>query len=217
MKDFTAWRRGPLVGTALLAVLLACLPMRAQAQERERRPQPVGFQQADPELAELARDIMLLRGINQIGMTREQIGVVIPALEGMLREERAMRGDIKTLMLQQRRALLKGDVPQDQLDASRRKIKDRAQASKDQVGRTLQGLSRSFSPAQIDGLRALVMTGPGLRRSETGPRDRPAQPPRGPRTMEPPRAGHGDEMGPSAMILERIIALLKEKLGAMPK
>jgi hypothetical protein len=214
MKRFTPWRR--LAGAAALAILLGSAPLAARAADPARGSGTrAGFGAAGmPELAQIVRDIMLLRRINEIGLTRDQIGAVIPVLEKRLEDERTMGDDVKRLMLQQRRALLEGDVSNEQLQASGNKIKDRVQAFRNQGNRRLDGLAPTLKPDQIQKLRALVLAGPGVWGEGAGERQ-----PRETRRPGPPREGGAEparhQMGPSAQVLERVVSLLKEKRELM--
>lgn len=212
MNPFAPWRR--LAGAAALAILLGAAPIAARAADPERGPGArTGLGAAGaPELAQIARDIILLRRINEIGLTRDQIGAVIPVLEKRLEDERAMRDDVKRLMLEQRRALLEGDVSNQQLQASGNKIKERVQTFRDQGSRRLDGLAPTLKPEQIQKLRALVLAGPGISGEGAGQRQ-----PRETRRPGQPREGETErhQMGPSAQVLERVVALLKEKRDLM--
>jgi hypothetical protein len=202
----------------VMAALLAWLPSAAWAR-MEAPPPPL--EQEDPELGAIVRDIILLRMINEIGLTRDQIAALIPELEGLLRDEQATRADVKALFLEQRRALLKGNVPEAQLEASRARIKQRTDQFRDQSGRRLDGLTPRLSAEQVRQVRRLVTAGPALWRH--GPRATPPASPRepqlrrGPDRDRGPERPSGEEMAPSGQVLERVIALLKEKLQAMPK
>jgi hypothetical protein len=224
MKGFIQRRRwaGLLMGAAM-AMVLAGAGIAARAEESDPSPAMMAPEAADPELAQIARDIILLRMINQAGLTPDQIAAVIPVLEGVLSDERAMREEVKRLMLEQRSALLRGDVPDAQLEASRRKIKDRTQAFMERVRQRVEGLGKTLNPDQMKGLRALVTTGPSLWRRggmapEQGREGSRREPPGMQRNRE--RGGvtaprWGEESGPSVRILARVIALLKEKLAVM--
>jgi len=234
MRGSRHWlrRAGLLAGAVFGTTLMVAVPVGAQEGEPPPAPPRPALEVADPELAQIARDILLLRIINQVGMTADQIAAVIPTLEGLLSEEQAMREDVKRVMLEQRRALLAGDVPEAQLQESHRKMRERTQAFREGVRKRLAELNGSLKDEQVKRLSGLVMMGPSVWRHGPSPRDRgesdngpsardrgqleggeSGQPWRTRRTMALPPTG--EEMGPSVRVLERVIVLLKEKLQVM--
>jgi hypothetical protein len=180
-------------------------PMRA------RMPMPMLQGARDPQLAALVRDIVVLRAINSLGMTRQQIAAVIPELEQVVAADRRLRDEVRKQLLAERQHLLAGTATPQQsrqamaaIGAARRRYAQELADVKDEMGRIL-------SPEQMHKLNRLASGASA------------AQPPTGMNAPQPPGVKRAPEAqplrpggSPSVQALEQIIALLKEKLQAMP-
>jgi Spy/CpxP family protein refolding chaperone len=189
---------------------------------------------ADPELAPLLADILILRVIDNAQLTPDQIRRILPLLERLQDEEKAFRGDLKSAFLAQRQQLLVGSPTAEQARQHREAIRARGQQFRAQTEQARAELAKVLSPEQAGALSRLMQPpwSPGAAGERPGAGgERPEAP--GPRASSRPGdarlprlAGHSESSEPLRMLagfhrrgvtLERIITLLHEKLEAMPK
>jgi len=177
---------------------------QARAGTRARVPMPMLQGARDAELTRLVRDILVLRVINSLGMTRQQMAALIPLLENVVAADRRLRDEARKQLLAERQRLIAGTATPQQsrqamaaIAAARRRYAQELADIRDQTGQVL-------SPQQVQKLNRLA----------SGAAPGPAKPPGVRKSPETQSLRPGGS--PSAEALERIIVLLKEKLQAMP-
>jgi len=180
-----------------------------QASAGPRIPMPMLTRSArDTELTNLVRDIVALRAINSLGMTREQIEKLVPVLEDVVAAENRLRQEAVRELKAERARLLAGTATAEQ-------------SRKTQA--TIATARRAFTRAseQAKAKAAIILTPEQLGKFNrlTGAAPRKGAAPAMPQGAAPPPLGKGLLQGigasPSAQVLQHVIGLLKEKLQAM--
>lgn len=198
----------------------------------------------EEELARIARDILLLRALNDLGLSREQIRQALPPLKEWLAAQRRFREGVKRWLLSQRARLLKGNPSavernraSQEMDTLRKRYREAIEAARRKITEVLGqekggGLIRLVRGGFTRELRPSFPLGPRpprgrLPRPGTS-RIRPPGPPPGPPPSRLPRPDRPEPpaapgwtrpqwlpFGPPEAVLPRLIALLEEKLKAM--
>ena len=199
--------------------LLAVLPLVGYAQPGARRgpgsragmsqrvPMPMLMGRRDAELTATVRDIVVLRAINSLNLTRDQIEKVIPILEQVVSADRKLREEALRQLRAERARLLAGTgTPED----SRQTMVAITAARRDYAAELqgLQGrLDQILTKEQGDSLKKIVAgtPAPGMRGGERNPEASPES-----------QMFKVASIGASAEATERIVELLREKLKAMP-
>jgi hypothetical protein len=196
---------------------------------------------ADPELAKLTTDIVILRAINRINATPKQLERLTEVLRELVVAEGELRTAASEVMADERARLLAAKPgerplpPGEDLQA----IKSLVQEFQEQVRAAEAEADKVLDPEQIRAFRMLMMMTRGERAGE--PRDR-AQRPKGegpmapdmnaPQPPPPPGPGNGklgeqwrervrermakvDRMPRPPVPLERVVELMEEKLAAL--
>jgi hypothetical protein len=201
------------------AVLLTAVAAPGPAQQGTRRgsrsrpglqghiPMPMLMGRRDAELTGLARDIVILRAINSLKLTKDQIEKTIPILEQVVAADQRLRENALQQLRAERARLLAGTATGDSTRQAMTAIADARQRYSSEIDQLQGKLSQILNKEQTDTLRKIVAgaPGPGMR-----PEGRPESP--APPEMLGLRTA---EMSPSAQATEHIVDLLKEKLAAM--
>jgi len=160
----------------------------------------------DTELTALAWDIVALRAINSLGMTREQIEKLIPALEGVLAAEKRLREEALRQLRAERARLLAGTATPEQAGAAMAAIAEARHRYTQDLDQAMSRIGDILKAEQMETLKRLV----------AGPisRGRPARAPEA-RAPRPPEESKLLSGLPSPGVTEHVIGLLKEKVRAM--
>jgi len=209
------------VQIVIAAIVLAAIAWPASAQPprkagaaprasaRPRIPMPMLMRgERDTELTDLVRDIVALRAVNSLRMTREQIEKLIPVLEDVAAAERRLREEAVRELRAERARLIAGTATPEQ---SRRTQAAIATARRAFTRASEQAKARAatiLAPEQLSKFNRLTGAGP-----------RKGAAPAMPGGAAPPALGKGLLQGiggsPSAQVLQHVIGLLNEKLQAM--
>lgn len=211
------------------AVETADAPVPIFAQERPRprsmRPGMGGLagmfgMQDDPELAQLALDIHLLRAINQMQLTRAQVDHILPALRHAIEARHHAREVTKRRLHELREQLLRGTEPDGQAGeafAQLQRVQREAARAGEEARRVLR---ETLEPHQQRILQQVLTAGmpgqmgPGFGQRQAGPFPPPSGP-RAPGGARPERVAPRPGMSP--LILERFTVLLSEKRRYLPR
>lgn len=216
-----------LVGALIWGLLAAAIALGDPPAPPPPQPPPeLWSQPEDAELAALIADIFLLRQINEAGLTRDQIGKLLPVLEGMLRDAERLRAGVKARLLEERRLLLQGKQTAKSAEAAKREIQQSARRFAEEARKSLDATRSFLSPGQVERLTHILIARPGgfFRRAVAGAGERRHRPPAGrDGSREPERRGPEVRPdlgprglgGPSTVVLRRLIQLLQEKLRVM--
>ncbi len=229
--------------TALIATLVLAAPMMSVMAEEPRldfalapgggraggggmdRPMLGGgrFGMEDPELAELSLDVFLLRAINEMHLTQEQAGRIVPVLKNAAQMRSRAVAQTKQVLRQVREELLRdtglGQPRGDPMERVR-PIQQEADRAAEQARQTLM---QTLNQRQMQILQRVMQSGlPGGPGPEMGP---PPGGPMGPGPGGPrpgpagPGAGGGFQRpgGLSPLIIERLAELLQEKQRYLPR
>jgi len=204
-------------------------PAPPEGRMRAARMPMWGGPGQDPELAKLTMDIMLLRQINRMDLSVDEIREVIPLLQQLVDGEKELKKATKQLLVNERKRLLRGEVDQEQLEQARMKMKELAEQSRDRTEKAMDEMAQVLAPEQAEKMKRLLMGQPRERMRQgqqrrgqegqgfvpkgeggEGERERMRE-----RTRERMRQREGRPLGPRTMIIERMLELLKEKLKVM--
>jgi len=177
----------------------------------------------DPELAQLTLDVFLLRAINEMHLTQDQAGRIVPVLKRAAQMRSRALEQTKQVLRQIREELLRetglgqpGGDPMERV----RPIQHEAEQAAEQARQTL---AHTLNQRQMQILQQVLQAGaPGGPGPDMGP------PGGGPGPMGPGPGGPqrpGPMGGPgmprpggfSPMILERLAELLDQKAKYLPK
>lgn len=184
-------------------------------------------QERDTELAQLTMDIMLLRQINQIALSADQIKQMIPLLQQLVDGEKELKKTTKQLLLDERKQLLRGEADKDQLRQARTKMREMAEQFRDRTEKVMGQTAQVLTPEQAEKMKALVMGQPrpkmNQQRQQKGQEGQGFVPQgeggQGERMKERMQERMGQQErrapGPRSVIVGRVLELLKEKLKVM--
>jgi len=201
--------RLPIIAGVVVAILLTvAVPALAQPQRPAPRvPMPILTGQRDVELTNLARDIVVLRAINSLAMTKEQIQKLVPLLEQMVAADRRLREGARRQLAAERQRLLAGNPPPEESRRAMMALSDARREYQKEAEQVMNRVLGILSPKQGEKLKRIVAGGLG-RAAASGPAAPRAAPPEHEVLR---KAG----LGPSTQALDHVIELLKEKLHAM--
>jgi hypothetical protein len=178
----------------------------------------------DPELTSLVRDIVALRAIDSLGMTRDQIEKLIPLLEQELAAEGRLRDQALEQLRGERARLIAGTATPERSRAAQAAIAEARRRYAQDMERMTSQAGSFLSAQQVEKLKRLAAgaltsargrLGAGaVPRAEEGARRGAAKAPQE-RKGELGGVLQGLGRGPSAQVLTHVIGLLKEKLEAM--
>lgn len=205
--------------TVTVVTLLAIVPSVGYAQPGPRRgpgpragmsrriPMPMLMGRRDAELTAVARDIVILRAMNGLNLTRNQIERIIPILEQVVSADRNLREEALRELRAERARLLAGTGSPEESQQTMAAIN----AARRQYAVELQGLQgrldQVLTKEQSESLKKIVAgtLAPGIRegegRSEASPES---------------QMFRVASIGASAETTAHIVELLREKLKAMP-
>jgi len=174
-----------------------------------RMPMPMLMgAERDTELTGLARDIVALRAINSLRMTRDQIEKLIPLLEELLAAEGRLRQQALEQLRSERARLIAGSATREQSRAALEAIAEARRRYAQEVERTTSQAGSVLSQEQVKKLKRLAAGAFASTRN----RRRPAMPPEQEDEVGAILKGIGPQ--PSGQVLAHVIGLLKEKLQA---
>jgi len=160
----------------------------------------------DTELTGMVQDIIALRAINSLGMSKDQIEKLIPVLQEVLAAEKRLREEALGQLRGERARLLAGTATPEQSDAARAAIVEARRRYADQVEQAKSRAAAFLSPEQMEKWTRL---GAGaFTRRHAGARPMP-----GGQEVAEMLKDIGPE--PSSRVLEHVTGLLKEKVKAM--
>jgi len=180
-----------------------------QASAGPRIPMPMLTRGArDTELTDLVRDIVALRAINSMGITRDQIEKLIPVLEDIAAAEKRLREQAIRELKAERAGLLAGTATAEQSRKTQAAIATARRAFTRASEQAKAKAATILTPEQMSKFSRL--TGAGPRKGAASAMPQGAAPPA-------PGKGllQGIGGGPSAQVLQHVIGLLNEKLQAM--
>jgi hypothetical protein len=192
------------MGNFKLAVLI-CAASLLLGSAAVPQPPPVpdippGAWLRDPGLRQLAIDVFLLRTINSMELTPQQMRYVRDALVKVKAESDAFLRDTKAALAAERQRLLRGSAADARTGLTR--AKERGEQFRKRLTRILDGLEGKVSPVQLKKLRLLILGGarPGTSARPTG------------REGPPPRWEARRGLGPNVGLITRLVELLNEKI-----
>lgn len=229
----------------MIALLLAMTSGRGAEQspppaagpdrdEQQIRPSEGRFPEQPPrddeELARITQDILLLRRINRIGLSKEQIEKALPLLQQLLDEQKRFREETKEQLLKYRNRLIGGDIAEQEERAAAREMDELRRRQREDSRKTRQAVVEVLGQEQGRELLNLVSVGFVREPQPPGPppadSERPREPRRSGPSQEPGQGGEqrprgpqqpGDDERPPRLgrpetVLTRLIELLEEKL-----
>jgi hypothetical protein len=202
-------RRGVMTTIALTVMLagINALPGLAQphpggdsASGRGRIPMPMLMGQPDPELTIVVRDIVILRALNSIDMSVDQVKQLIPLLERVVEADRRLRAEALRELRAERERLLVGTATAQKSDETQQAIAASRRQYEEEMERLKSQALSFLSAEQGEKLTKLTMAGWELARLGGGPARRG-------------EAGTG--VGPSGEAIQHVVDLLREKVRVM--
>ena len=184
-----------------LALLMgaASLLMVSAARSQPPPETPPGAWLHDEELRQLAVDVFLLRSINSLELSPQQMRYVRDTLVKVKAESQAFVRETKEALAAERQRLLRGATAAG-ARAGLTRAKERAEQFRKRLTRILDTLKGKISQAQLERLRLLVLGRPGPSPRPTG------------RQGPPPRWEARRGFGPDVRLITRLIELLDEKI-----
>jgi hypothetical protein len=184
-----------------LALLICAASLLAVSAARSQPPPetPPGTWLHDEELRQLAVDVFLLRSINSLELSPQQMRYVRDTLVKVKAESQAFVRETKEALAAERQRLLRGSGGTD-ARAGLTRAKERGEQFRKRLTRILDTLKGKISQAQLERLRLLVLGRPGPSPRPTG------------REGPPPRWEARRGFGPDVRLITRLIELLDEKI-----
>jgi hypothetical protein len=206
---------------AITAMVVAAVawPVRAQPPKKPsgapqasagpRIPMPMLTRGTrDTELTDLVRDIVALRAINSMGITRDQIEKLIPVLQDIAAAEKRLREEAIRELKAERARLLAGTATAEQSRKTQAAIATARRAFTRASEQAKAKAATILTPEQMSKFSRLTGAAPRKGAAPTA-----AQ---GAALLAPGKGLlQGIGGGPSARVIQHVIGLLKAKLRAM--